>query len=193
MENLLKSLYHGKLDLSKEDEKEVSATKELSKEYNRYYEMLIHSLSPEEADWLNTLLDVEDKLEAMREEYRFIRYTTFGAQLQRELMGDISCSGNVPFSAGIHELFDEARPFQENIHSDSEAYQQATKKSETLAEELLHLYPEAEGKIDEYLTTLCQQYALHEKDVFDYAFKMGAQFMMKIISSGDDNKQNNSK
>lgn len=165
MENLLKSLYHGKLDLSKEDEKEVSATKELSKEYNRYYEMLIHSLSPKEADRLNTLLDIEDKLEAMREEYRFIRYTTFGARLQRELMGDISCSGNAPFSACIHELFDEARPFQEHIHSESEDYKQAAKESEALAEELLHLCLESSAKMEEYLSAISQQYAIYEKDI----------------------------
>lgn len=193
MENLLKSLYQDKINLSKEDEKEIAATKKLSEEYNRYYEQLINSLSPKEADQLNVLLDIEDELEALREEHRFIRYITFGAQLYRELIGDISCSGNVPFSAGIHGLFDEARPFQENIRSNSEAYKKAAKESETLAEELLHLCPEAEGKIDEYLTALCQQYAIHEKDVFDYAFKMGAQFIMKIINSGDDNKQNNPK
>lgn len=189
MENLLKSLYHGELNLSKEDEKEVTSTKELSEEYNRYYERLINSLNSERADQLNILLDIKDEKEAVRDEYRFIRYITFGAQLQRELMGDISYSGNVPFSVCIHKLFDEVQPFQEHIHNDSEAYKQAVRKSETLEEELLHLCPELSEKINEYLDAVCRQYAVHENDVFDYAFKMGARLMMKIMISGDDNRQ----
>lgn len=189
MENLLKSLYHGKLNLSKKDEKEVTTIKELSEEYNQYYERLIHSLNSEKADQLNILLDIKDEKEAIRDEYRFIRYITFGAQLQRELIGDISCSGNVPFSVSIHELFDEVQPFREHIHNESEAYKQAARKSEILEEELLHLCPELSEKINEYLDAVCRQYAIHEKDVFDYAFKIGARFMMKIMILGDDNRQ----
>ncbi len=184
MEELLKTLYHNELNLSREDEKEKKATKELSAEYSRAYERCADSMSPEGIERLNILLDIAGDIEAVRDGYRFIRYAIFGAQLQRELMGDASSSGSVPFFASISQSFNEARPFQELIHSDSKAYQQASEKVESLADELIDTYPAIREKLDEYLTTVCQQYAIHEEDIFDYAFKMGARTILKIL--GDD-------
>ncbi len=178
MEELLKVLYHNELNLSKEDEKE--ATKELSAEYSRAYERCADSMGPENMERLNILLDIAGDIEAVRDEHRFIRYAIFGAQLQRELMGDASSSGSVP----LCQSFNEARLFQKLIHTDSEAYKRTSEKAESLADELIDTYPEIKEKLDEYLTAVCQQYTIHKEDVFDYAFKLGARIILKIL--GDD-------
>ncbi len=180
MEELLKALYHNELNLSREDEKEKKAIKRLSEEYNRAYERCTDSMGPKDIERLNILLDIAGDIEAVRDGYRFIRYAIFGAQLQRELMGDASSSGSVP----LCQSFNEARLFQKLIHTDSEAYKRTSEKAESLADELIDTYPEIKEKLDEYLTAICQQYATHEENVFDYAFKMGARTILKIL--GDD-------
>ncbi len=52
-----------------------------------------------------------------------------------------------------------------------------------MTDELIDTYPEIKEKLDKYLTAVCQQYTIHEEDVFDYAFKMGARTILKILGN----------